>query len=66
MACFSFFIEYKINGMKTVLKNSGIQESIQDEPREKFYMGATIAVILLFLLFIGASFYIVVSSYMEL
>ena len=47
--------------MKSVLKET----SVQDEPREGFYMGATIAVILLFLLFIGASFYLAVSSYME-
>ena len=47
--------------MKSVLENN----SVQEEPREGFYMGATIAVILLFLLFIGASFYLAVSSYME-
>lgn len=47
--------------MKSVLE----QNSVQEEPRERFYMGATIAVILLFLLFIGASFYLAVSTYME-
>jgi hypothetical protein len=47
--------------MKSVLDKN----SVQEEPREGFYMGATIAVILLFLLFIGASFYLAVSSYME-
>ncbi|HZH01337.1 MAG TPA: hypothetical protein VEY32_09660 [Flavisolibacter sp.] len=48
--------------MKTINKQEAIAEQ---EPGEKFFMGATIAVILLFLLFIGASFYIAVSSYME-
>jgi len=47
--------------MKSVLE----QNSVQEEPREGFYMGATIAVIVLFLLFIGASFYIALSTYME-
>jgi hypothetical protein len=37
-----------------------------EEPREGFYLGATIAIILLFLLFIGTTFYIAVASYMEI
>ena len=41
-------------------------KDVQTEPKEGFYMGATVAVILLFLLFIGATFYIAVSSYMEI
>ena len=48
--------------MKTINKQEVIAEQ---EPNEKFFIGATIAVILLFLLFIGASFYIAISSYME-
>ncbi len=47
--------------MKPVMNKANVEQ----EPREGFYMGATIAVILLFLLFIGASFYLAVSSYME-
>lgn len=42
------------------------KSDVQTEPREGFYMGATVAVILLFLLFIGATFYIAVASYMEI
>lgn len=48
--------------MRSVLEKT----EVQAETREGFYMGATIAVILLFLLFIGATFYIAVSSYMEI
>ena len=48
--------------MKSVIEKA----DLQTEPREGFYMGATIAVILLFLLFIGTTFYIAVSSYMEI
>jgi hypothetical protein len=48
--------------MKSVME----KENVQVEHREGFYMGATIAVILLFLLFIGTTFYIAVSSYMEI
>ena len=36
------------------------------EPKEDFNMGATIAVLTLVLGFIGSSFYVLVSSYMEL
>lgn len=48
--------------MKSVLEKT----NVQTEPCEGFYMGATIAVILLFLLFIGTTFYIAVASYMEI
>mgnify|MGYP006952614713 CR=1 FL=1 len=40
--------------------------NIQTEPKEDFNMGATIAVLTLLLGFIGSSFYVLVSSYMEL
>jgi hypothetical protein len=48
--------------MKTKFENEVI---LEEETSEGFFKGATIAVILLFLLFIGASFYIAISSYME-
>ncbi|WP_158513030.1 hypothetical protein [Flavisolibacter tropicus] len=48
--------------MKSVLE----KVNAQTEPNEEFYLGATITIILLFLLFIGTTFYIAVSSYMEI
>jgi hypothetical protein len=48
--------------MKSIVK----KVNAQTEPGEGFYLGATIAVILLFLLFIGTTFYIAVASYMEM
>jgi|GEM_PF-2507764 len=51
--------------MKTSEMTIDKRNLTQDEPHESFFTGATIVVILLFLLFIGASFYIAFSSYME-
>lgn len=48
--------------MKSVLE----KVNTQTEPGEGFYLGATIAVVLLFLLFIGTTFYIAVASYLEI
>ncbi len=47
--------------MKTLLKET----LTQSDPREDFNWGTTIIMILLVLSFIGASFYILVSSYLE-
>ncbi len=47
--------------MKLLLKKKGLIE----EPREDFRLGAAIAMIVLVLSFIGASFYILISSYLE-
>ncbi len=44
--------------MKSVLKSWNV-----DEPKEEFHLGATITVILLFLAFMGASFYILIDTY---
>ena len=41
-------------------------KNINTEPKEDFNVGATIAVLTLLLGFIGSSFYVLVSSYMEL
>ncbi len=49
--------------MKTAGKNEGVMKT---ETREDFNLGATIIMILLVLSFIGASFYILISSYMEI
>lgn len=48
--------------MKQNLNKEIVQQA--DSP-EDFNMGATITVLLLLLVFIGASFYVLVSSYME-
>lgn len=47
--------------MKMLLNN---QES-GEEVREDFHWGATIAMIFLVLSFLGASFYVLISSYMD-
>jgi hypothetical protein len=56
---------YNINSqrMKSIVEKVNVHI---EEPREGFYLGATIAIILLFLLFIGTTFYIAVASYMEI
>jgi hypothetical protein len=47
--------------MRSILERSGVTEQ---EPREEFHMGGTIAIILLIMLFVGTSFYVLVSSYL--
>lgn len=37
--------------------------NVMEEAREEFHLGATIMVILLFLTFLGTSFYILVDTY---
>lgn len=47
--------------MRSVLERNSVA---QQEPREDFHMGGTIAIILLIMLFVGTSFYVLVSSYL--
>lgn len=47
--------------MKSILERMGV---IREESNEDFNMGAAIVMIMLFLAFIGTSFYILVSSYL--
>ena len=49
--------------MKELLEKIGV---VRTESNDDFNMGATVAMILLFLAFIGTTFYILVSSYMEI
>lgn len=61
MAQFSTYIT-KRKQMNTIAKNT----TDAKEPREDFNIFATIAMIFLVLTFIGTSFYILISSYMEM
>ncbi|HEY1112565.1 MAG TPA: hypothetical protein VGE66_03360 [Chitinophagaceae bacterium] len=47
--------------MKTILERMGV---IREESNDDFNLGAAIVMIMLFLTFIGTSFYILVSSYL--
>jgi len=48
--------------MKTILEQLGVANK---ESRDDFNMGSFILMVLLFLAFIGTSFYILVTSYLE-
>lgn len=61
MAQFSA-IYMKHVSMKSILEQLGV---VNQESNEDFNWGATIVMILLFLTFIGTSFYILISSYLE-
>ena len=47
--------------MKSILERLGI---VKEESNEDFNLGTAIVMIMLFLAFIGTSFYILVSSYL--
>ena len=64
LAQFSLLIEYyqKTQYMKSILERTSVSKG---EPGEDFHMGGTIAIILLIMLFVGTSFYVLVSSYLQ-
>lgn len=49
--------------MKSILERMGV---IKEESNEDVKLGAVIVMIMLFLAFIGTSFYILVTSYLEI
>lgn len=61
MAQFSAIYKKHVS-MKSILEQLGV---VNQESNEDFNWGATIVMILLFLTFIGTSFYILISSYLE-
>jgi hypothetical protein len=48
--------------MKSIWEQLGV---VKEDTNEDFNMGAAIVMMILFLTFIGTSFYILVSSYLE-
>jgi hypothetical protein len=61
MAQFSALYNKHVS-MKSILEQLGV---VKEESNEDFNWGATIVMIVLLLTFIGTSFYILVSSYLE-
>ena len=61
----AYYLDYLSNTKHMKLQFKRSEAVVTEEPRENFHLGATILLTLLFLVFIGTTFYLGISVYLD-